>query len=95
MCGQWLRVSVSRAAWRPCNLNSRETAWRPRHEPIDHQWLPTNNVVNGRERTTTLFVHLFLRVLEAAIGGSTQIPPGPPAIGRLGKGGLAIQRLEL
>ena len=28
--------------------------------PLTTNGFPTNNVVNGRERTTTLFVHLFL-----------------------------------
>ena len=63
------KQSISLGSWKPLTYSRNRKKTVTRICVVNG--FPTNNVVNGRERTTTLFVHLFLRVLEAAIGGST------------------------
>ena len=80
-------VSLSRA--RPGGRVILTPARRPSGRdtnPLTTNGFPTNNVVNGRERTTTLFVHLFLRVLEGRYRRFNINTSRTPAYGRLGKG---------
>ena len=81
----FLSLSRGRPGGRVILTPARRPSGRDRN-PLTTNGFPTNNVVNGRERTTTLFVHLFLRVLEGRYRRFNINTSRTPAYGRLGKG---------